>query len=151
MPAQFKLGHNAKKVIDGINKQFGTKREAQYEIARQVIFSTFQFIILRSPVDTGRYRAAHTIEKGTPTALNSSNLVLKGMDKGYYNAKSKEAELKLKEVLKLEEGRLTKKLYIINPLPYAWPIERGHSSQAPNGVYTLGRERAKKIWKAAIK
>lgn len=150
--SKFRFDNN----FDAISKAFHTvardRQQGMYGVAKQIIFSTFQFIIVKSPVDTGRYRAAHSLEEGDPPATASSNLTmlegLKGINSS--NAKRAEALKLLDEELKTSGKNQKKTLYIMNPLPYAHALERGHSGQAPSGVYTVARQRAAKLWKKAV-
>ena len=81
-------------------------------------------VVLRSPVDSGTYRSNHRVSIGAPDdgydlGSNTNNAMQAGM---------------------AEISRVTVPFtvaYIQNNLAYATSLERGHSQQAPNGIYRL--------------
>lgn len=92
------------------------------DLVKRVSGDMLQSVIMRSPVDTGQYRGNHRV------GINSINTLTNDDKSGA-----------------LERGIGTiaagagrgKIVYISNSLPYAVPLENGHSSQAPQGVYAL--------------
>lgn len=92
------------------------------KLTKRIAGDMLQSVIMRSPVDTGQYRGNHRI------GINSINTLANDDTNGA-----------------LEQGIATitagagvgKVVYLSNSLPYAVPLENGHSKQAPQGVYAL--------------
>jgi hypothetical protein len=96
------------------------------QVVRQVTLEVASRIIVRSPVDTGRFRGNWRLGVGGPVSGTTSLT-----DKDGSTATANVA------------GMLPKKaagtvLYLTNNLPYAWALEHGHSKvHAPNGMVGL--------------
>ncbi|WP_424034454.1 hypothetical protein [Neisseria bacilliformis] len=84
-------------------------------------------VVLRSPVDTGRFRGSHIVSAGSPDdavtdaadktgtmTLDAGAAVIRGVPKGSFPP-----------------------LYIQTNLPYAARLENGWSKQAADGVYAV--------------
>jgi hypothetical protein len=82
-------------------------------------------IVLRSPVDTGRFRGNNIVSVGAPVYASSENLDPSG---------SETIQRGLSAMSGLEPYT---QVYIQNNLPYATALEDGHSKQAPGGVYAV--------------
>lgn len=90
--------------------------KAKKDIATVVRLSTlemFSRVVLRSPVDTGRFRANWNVSYNVPDDSTSSNLDTSG--------RGKLAEVK-SAVLSMPVGGV---IYMCNSLPYAIPLEYG--------------------------
>ena len=115
-------------------------------VVRKIIIDVYTGITLRSPVDTGYYRASHSIAVGdgepdaTAGLSGAISTKSKGSRKGNYGVtkSNPEANATNRETIsnfntwEFRDGPI----WIFNNVPYAEVIERGHSQQAPNGVYT---------------
>jgi len=93
--------------------------------ARIIAMALLGEIVLRSPVDTGRFRGNTTVTVGRPVFENTANVDKTGAN-----------------TLSAGQAALTglkpyTVIYIQNNLPYAEKLENGHSKQAPNGVFGL--------------
>lgn len=93
--------------------------------ARKISLELFTRVILRSPVDTGRFRgnwqvAIGSVPSGTVEIDDKSGTATIGK----MTAK----------VLELEAGDV---ITLVNNLPYAWRLETGWSTQAPGGMVGL--------------
>lgn len=93
---------------------------------KKVIFECFRSVILKSPVDTGRFRAnwkpgIGSIPEGAINELDPS---------GAHTIQKVLIETEDAMALVMD-GR---PLYLVNALPYALPLEYGHSKQAPAGM-----------------
>lgn len=101
--------------------KFGTSIPVEAIKAHQRIHDAVRSrVIARSPVDTGRYRASHQSSEGEPsTAIGPGT------------------QLRITQAY----GRS----YLANNLPYAVPLENGHSKQAPAGVYAISIEEVRTI------
>lgn len=94
-------------------------------VVRKVALDLFKRVIMKSPVDTGRFRgnwqvAIESIPAGT-LALD---------DKGGTATIARVTA----ETLGLKAGQI---IYLVNNLPYAIGLEYGHSKQAPSGMVRL--------------
>jgi hypothetical protein len=91
-------------------------------VVRRATFQTFRSVVLRSPVDTGRFRANWNVSFGVPeyTTTVSTN-----QNRGVTEAS---------KALRLPVGGIT---YISNGLPYGVRLENGYSKQAPAGMVRL--------------
>ena len=98
------------------------KAKGQTEImARKVMLDLFSRVIMKSPVDTGRFRANWNVGYGSPdTATTESTDSALGKV--------------TKEIVSAELGG---KIYLSNSLPYSLRLERGWSGQAPAGMVRL--------------
>lgn len=88
----------------------------------------YNYIVLRSPVDTGRFRANHTITYGAPA---------QGVRP---TSSAADAFARERSALLAGAREPFDIVWIANNLPYALPLERGHSRQAPRGVYRISFE-----------
>ncbi|RSE85576.1 HK97 gp10 family phage protein [Achromobacter denitrificans] len=92
---------------------------------RQATVMLAQGVILKSPVDTGRFRAnwqfsAVSIQRATTTALDRGGQVTMNR--------------LVAEIQRTGAGGVT---YLSNSLPYAARLENGWSKQAPQGMVRL--------------
>lgn len=80
-------------------------------------------IVLRSPVDTGRFRANNQVSIG-------------GADYSQLSATDQSGSLTIQQGgAVIAQGKPYSVIYIQNNLAYAEALENGHSQQAPGGVY----------------
>ena len=93
--------------------------------ARIIAMALLGEIVLRSPVDTGRFRGNTVVSIGSPI-LSNSDTVDKAGSATIAAGQAVLTGLKPYTVI-----------YIQNNLPYAEKLENGHSKQAPNGVFGL--------------
>lgn len=84
-------------------------------------------LILRSPVDTGRYRANHILSFGAPDDAVRFELDKNG---------STTLATGIAALSTIPHGKFPI-IHIQNNLPYAEALEVGSSRQAPQGVYGL--------------
>jgi hypothetical protein len=94
-------------------------------VVRKVALDMFTRVIIKSPVDTGRFKgnwqvAIESIPAGT----------LKIYDKEGTATIAKVTA----EVLGLKAGQI---IYLVNNVSYAIPLEYGHSQQAPGGMVRI--------------
>lgn len=90
---------------------------------RRLTIEMLEQIMIRAPVDTGRFKANNLVSVGEPV---------------YYSVNRYDKDGN--ETLALGEAALAalepySVVYIQNNLIYAVPLEDGHSGQAPAGVY----------------
>lgn len=110
------------------------KTERKIETAvRKIALDVFTEVILKSPVDTGRFRGNWMVAIG-----NAPTGTLEVEDKtGTVTIGKVQAE-----VLGLKAGQ---SIFLVNNLPYAIPLEMGHSGQAPAGMVRISVQRYKTI------
>lgn len=82
-------------------------------------------VVLRSPVDTGRFRGSHTISIGSPVYSDSGRLDRSG---------GSTTNAGVSALTGLEPFT---QVFIQTNLPYAQKLEDGHSKQAPAGIYSV--------------
>lgn len=87
---------------------------------RKVTLDLFRKVVLRSPVDTGRFRANWNVSFGAPNlSISDSTAQARGVAEA-------------SKALTMPVGGVT---WLSNGLPYAEPLEFGHSRiQAPGGM-----------------
>lgn len=92
---------------------------------RKIALTAFERVIMRSPVDTGRFRGNWQV------AIGSMPLGTIELDDPGGQIVMNEATA---AVMKLQPGE---SIYLVNNLPYARRLEYGWSQQAPNGMVRL--------------
>lgn len=93
-------------------------------IVRSVTLRIFTALVVRSPVDTGRFRGNWQLQYRIPPSTldvfdKSGAATIAGI------------------MLPLSGFRAGDTIYMVNNLPYAVPLEYGHSKQAPAGMVRL--------------
>jgi len=101
-------------------------------IYRGFAITVLNNLILRSPVDTGRYRANHLLSFGSPDANVSEQTDRSG---------SVTLSAGIAAIGGIQNGTFPV-IYIQNNLPYAMALENGSSQQAPQGIYALSFQSA---------
>jgi hypothetical protein len=103
----------------------GLVEQAVVERHKAIVLAMMGEIILRAPVDTGRFLANNIVSIGAPVYYS-----IDAIDKTGQETRAKaEAELAA-----LKPYTVT---YTQNNLIYAGPLEDGHSRQAPAGIYGI--------------
>ena len=114
--------------------KFETKTLKKMDLAvRKVALELFSKVILRSPVDTGRFRGNWQVSVGS---IPSGTLELD--DKSGTATVSKAAAA----AAGVKAGDI---IYLANNLPYAMRLEEGYSDQAPGGMVALTAQEFKSI------
>jgi hypothetical protein len=109
-------------------KKFEEQTSARLKLAVQKIaIDAFSRVILRSPVDTGRFRGNWTVEIGK---LPSGTKFTEDVDPSGLRIISDVKQ----QVFMVEPGTT---IYLINNLPYARRLEYGWSKQAPGGMVRI--------------
>lgn len=102
-----------------LDKLVGERKEQLHAVARKITFDVFRRVVLRSPTDTGRFRANWNVSHGAPNYTTSGSTE---QGRGLTEAA---------KALTLPVGGVT---FISNGLPYAARLEHGWSKQAPAGM-----------------
>ena len=91
-------------------------------VIRRVALDIFHRVIVKSPVDTGRFKGNWQVAIGS---IPAGTVEIDDKD-GTATISKVDAE-----TLKLKAGET---IYLVNNLEYARPLEYGHSRQAPSGM-----------------
>jgi hypothetical protein len=91
-------------------------------IVRKATFEVYRSVVLRSPIDTGRFRANWNVSFAVP---DYSTTLATNEGRGVTEAA---------KALRMPIGGIT---YLSNGLPYAKRLEYGWSKQAPAGMVRL--------------
>lgn len=105
--------------IRGFANKTGVRQD---EILRKICLDAYDRVTLLSPVDTGAFRANWNVSIATPDLTASR-------ERTTFNPAAAQAI-----VSELKWGQT---LFITNDMPYAIPLERGSSRQAPAGVLNV--------------
>ncbi len=104
------------------------------DLMREASLRVLRGVVLKSPVDTGRFRANWQVSEGTVIKSEVTN----------YNAGENESTKGAVTTQALRSGTQKVKdlkpfstVYVINNLPYASRLENGWSDQAPKGMVSL--------------
>ncbi|ONN71729.1 HK97 gp10 family phage protein [Pseudomonas oryzihabitans] len=109
------------------------------DVMREIIIEIGGSVIRMSPVDTGRFRGNWQFSIGA-----ASTGELDRLDK---NGSAATAEM-VNGAIQFKAGETA---YIVNNLPYAIPLEYGHSDQAPGGMVRITLERFQRIVLEAVR
>lgn len=94
-------------------------------VIRKVAFELFRSVIIKSPVDTGRFKSNWQVNIGA-----APSGVLPTKDKSGAAALARVAT----ETLQFQVGQV---IYLVNNLSYARALEYGWSKQAPAGMVRI--------------
>lgn len=103
----------------------GVVQEQITQRVRVIAMAMLNEIVLRSPVDTGRFRGNNIVSVGAPVYTNTANVDPTG------------AETINRGLSAMSGLEPFTQVFIQNNLPYAVPLEDGHSKQAPAGIYAV--------------
>ena len=112
----------SKKVVPGAHVVF----------MKKIVLELLKRVVMKSPVDTGRFRANWQVGIGSADETTIDEATGKG--KHYVNDAVRRGSDKLGD---LDFGIA---VHVSNNLPYAGPLEDGHSGQAPAGVLGISVE-----------
>lgn len=112
-------------------ERFGAKtKETMRLVVSKIALDLLSRIVVRSPVDTGRFRANNQIDINSISGGAVLEFEARG-DGGVTVNRGSE---------KLGSYKLGDTIFIYNNVEYAIPLEYGHSKQAPTGVYRISVE-----------
>jgi hypothetical protein len=117
-----------------IDKDWAEQMGGLRDAVEYVALTGISRIDLRSPVDTGRFRANWTFSIGAPDATVTAKV---GSNVAENNAKAQAYP---------QEGFPV--AYLQNNLPYAERLEDGYSSQAPSGMVAITTAELAALWEA---
>lgn len=103
----------------------GVVEEQLSQRVRVITMALLNEIVTRSPVDTGRFRGNNIVSVGSPVYTSTVNVDPTGAET---------IQAGIRAVTGLEPYT---QVFIQNNLPYAGPLEDGHSQQAPAGIYAV--------------
>lgn len=94
-------------------------------VVRKVLLDVWTELVMRSPVDTGRFRASWLYGAGT-------------MPRGVAaQTGSTESPVAAPSAPDFAGAGMGGTFFVVNNLPYAYRLETGHSKQAPSGLVGL--------------
>lgn len=91
-------------------------------VARRAALQIYRSVVLKSPVDTGRFIANWNVSYGTPNYEITAS------------TDTARATQEVNKVLGMEVGGVW---FLSNGLPYARRLEYGYSSKAPSGMVRI--------------
>lgn len=94
-------------------------------VVRKVAIDTLAKVILRSPVDTGRFRGNWAMSVGAPEMVQREVTDPTG------------AATIRTESAKVATFQVGPSIFLTNSLPYAIRLENGYSMQAPSGIVKI--------------
>ena len=121
--------------------RFVEKQKADHQlIIRKLITDIFTRIVLRSPVDTGRFRANwYPLRSGFSKNKNPE-------------MKDKTGNASIERINGIVASAVAGDTYTLtNNLPYAVALEYGHSGQAPNGMVRVTTAEFRTMLKKAVR
>lgn len=129
----------AKNFDDQLREIEARTLERVSQVVRKITLDVFNNVVMMTPVDSGRARgnwqvATGEAPAGTVEMTDPSGATVMAQVAG--------------EVGQMEPGDV---VYLVNNLPYARPLEDGHSQQAPGGMVALTVQRFQPIADAAIR
>lgn len=117
--------------------RFAFKSTAKLQKTQRLIaVKLFTLVVKRTPVDTGRLIANWIVSK---------NVINKSTNKN----NDKSGRIVVENIIKTIDGK-EKKVYLTNSLPYAIPIEYGHSQKRPEGMVRTSIADIKRIVKESV-
>ena len=107
--------------------RWGTSLEKEQapQFIRKIALELLKKVTMKSPVDTGRFRANWMVGIGGADETTTESTVNDAMMRGS---------------IVLTGYKTLKQIHISNNLPYAAALEHGHSQQAPLGVAEISVE-----------
>lgn len=117
---------NAKRFsIDLTRWGVSLEKEQAPKFIRKIALDLLRKVTMKSPVDTGRFRANWMVGVGGADETTTDSTVNDAMMRG---------------AIILSAYRDLKQIHLSNNLPYAAALEHGHSMQAPLGVAEISVE-----------
>ncbi len=118
------LGQQTRFALDVSAFVAKAKGNAQ-EVVNKVAVDVLSSVVLKSPVDTGRFRGNWNVSLGGPDTFTSDATDKIGTQTIAAGAAA------------VEDARPGQTIFITNSLPYAERLEYGHSKKAPNGMVRI--------------
>lgn len=119
--------------LDRLAAKAGTSLET---VARKVAFDAFRAVVLRSPVDTGRFRANWNVSFDAPNYATT------------FSTNQARGQAEAAKALRWPVGGVA---YIANGLPYGPELEFGSSRQAPSGMVRVTASELSRFVERAVR
>lgn len=103
---------------------------------RKIALDLLRKVTMKSPVDTGRFRANWMTGIGAADESTINEPTAKRGKRKYKNDAVSRGSRVLGSYRDISQGPV----YVSNNLPYASPLENGHSGQAPLGILGISVE-----------
>lgn len=136
-----KVAKNARE-FSGLLDDLADVLDAEFEkVVRLTVLKLYKNIIMRSPVDTGAYRASHGIAVGREPDEAEGRAGAQ-TDEELFALEAQFPDLKWE----IDDGTI----WIYNNQPYASVLEAGSSLQAPQGIYSVALAEFEQVLNAEI-
>lgn len=122
------MGDAAKQFELELNKEWAETQEDIGDAITLIVLYGLQMIVQKSPVDTGQFRGNWNVAIGAMNATTTESVDTSGAE----TIRRGQAVL-----AGYGKGGNYPVINISNGLPYAIPLEEGHSMQAPGGMVAI--------------
>lgn len=112
-------------------------------VVKKLAFDIFTGVVKKTPVDTGRARAAWNISAGKPDLSVPDAAQFKGSDGGGKRGPT--------FIPNIGTSGIFTKIFITNNLDYIEFLENGSSEQSPNGMVAVTLAESRSFLRKAIK
>jgi|TARA_R110002072_G_scaffold61035_1_gene154245 hypothetical protein len=109
-----------------LNAEYKAKSEEILEVFAHVQNDALIGLVMKAPVDTGRFRSNMSVSISTPDLTTLPKTTIKGASQVISEGQNK-----------IYSNKRAVKVYIQNNLPYAMRLENGWSKQAPQGMIAI--------------
>jgi hypothetical protein len=109
-----------------LNQAWKAKQEEILEVFAHVANDALVGLVMKAPVDTGRFRSNMSVSISTPDITTLPKTTIKGASQVISEGQNK-----------IYSNKQEVKVYIQNNLPYAMRLENGWSKQAPAGMIAI--------------
>lgn len=117
-----------------LDNEIKKQQEKQKDTFRELVLTTYNSVLIASPVDKGTFRANNYIQSFTPNTQT---------DDKQTNISTLKNEAKTTvNTTNIKDGT---SIFITNNLPYADKLENGYSKQAPMGIYGVAEEKTQQL------
>ena len=108
---------------------------------RAISLELFTLLLIRSPVDTGRFRGNWLVSFDDWPGGDGGGFGASVRDGGDREANARSAqEHAMRQASKFSKGKAGVKVLMVNNVPYSVELELGSSQQAPHGVVRVTAE-----------
>jgi hypothetical protein len=109
-----------------LNAGWKVKKRKMFKVWSQIANDALTGIVMKAPVDTGRFRSNMSVSISTPDLTTLPKTTIKGASQVISEGQNK-----------IYSNKQAVKVYIQNNLPYAMRLENGWSKQAPAGMIAI--------------
>jgi len=117
------IEHNFNTAMKSLEKSFFKANQEKTKVLKEIVFETFKFILVTSPVDTGLYRSSHEVFIGSlqlPTIPEGGELIDETPE-GLPGSTLDEGLFRVETIQKIPRGGI--KIFIVTNLSYSAVLE----------------------------